>query len=253
MRINEIITAEFYTNNGSEYPLNKSSREFHGLVYLTCKRGKLIIDGKSYNNSTGNISYLPYRSQYRVELPDNYLSCYVINFSGEVKYGHIIQDNCTDLAPLFEQATRLWRRHREDEYFRLDCMAITYRIFAELLRRRDNSAPPCRIKKQINPCIEKIHESYILPDFKVSTLAPMIGVSERYLCRRFNEVYGMSPKRYLNELRIKRAKELLIGNFNVSEVAGLTGFRDIYHFSSFFKTQCGISPSEYRVSKNFVI
>ena len=45
---------------------------------------------------------------------------------------------------------------------------------------------------------------------------------------------------------MKRAKELLSGSYTVGEIAGIVGFQSIYHFSSFFKTECGISPTEYR-------
>ena len=249
VRIDKIVSVEFYINNGSNYPLDKKSREYHGLICLFDSSTRTIIDGRTYPSVNGSISFLPMYKKYRIELPENYLACYVINFFGEVDCGHIIQGGCEDMFPLFEEAVRIWRRHREDEYYRLDCAALIYKIFAELCRRRDRSGLPFRKKERLAPVIDKIHNDYGSPGLKISDLAPLIGVSERYLCKIFSEVYGMSPKRYLTELRVKRAKELLAGNIPIGEVSRLVGFGDVYHFSSFFKNECGIPPGQYRVER----
>ena len=60
----------------------------------------------------------------------------------------------------------------------------------------------------------------------------------------------------LDELRaqlpveIRRAKELLAANsgqeYPISEIAKQVGFSDVYHFSNFFRRECGMPPSEYR-------
>ena len=71
-------------------------------------------------------------------------------------------------------------------------------------------------------------------------------MGERNLCKSFYAVYGCSPKRYLTDLRMKRAKELLRVDHTVTETARMVGFRDIYHFSVCFKKEFGISPLEYR-------
>lgn len=252
VKIDKMVTAEHYTNNGSEYPLDKKSREYHGLVYTHNCSTRNIIDGRTYMNTNGSVTFLPMYKKYRVELPDNYMSCYVINFFGEVDCDYMNLYECEDMFSLFEEAVRIWRRHREDEYYRLDCASITYKIFAELCRRRDRSGPPLRKKERLAPVIEKIHNEYNSPGLKISELAPFIGVGERYLCNIFKEIYGMPPKRYLVELRIKRAKELLSGNIPVSEVARLVGFGDVYHFSNIFKNECGIPPSEYRADRPVV-
>ena len=60
----------------------------------------------------------------------------------------------------------------------------------------------------------------------------------------------MSPRQYVTKMKIDYAKELLmINRYNISEIAELCGFENVYYFSNVFKKQVGISPIAY--IKNF--
>jgi AraC-like DNA-binding protein len=70
-----------------------------------------------------------------------------------------------------------------------------------------------------------------------------------YSCFRklFKKELGLSPNQYLLDIRIKKAKELLLStDFSINEIAGKTGFESIYHFSKFFKQKNKLSPSLFR-------
>lgn len=244
--IDELVLVELYINDGSAYPLDKQSRETDGLIYFCGSSELIYIDGRRYEILPDCVVYFRRGEKYRVEVTGEGISCYVINFFCRNPDGYIIQENCTDIKHMFIEAERIWRRHRDDEYYRLECISLAYHIMAEICRRRDHQLAPLRRRGQLDPVIEYIHENYSSPELKVAQLSGLIGVSERALCRNFAEVYGRSPKRYIAELRMKRAKELLSGSYTVGEIAGIVGFQSIYHFSSFFKTECGISPTEYR-------
>lgn len=101
------------------------------------------------------------------------------------------------------------------------------------------------------PNAVKLATEYILAHFADETLsaeriAAAAGVSDAYLRRLFRTSYGMPPKAYLQDVRIRRAKELLSLNFlSVGEIASACGYASIYHFCRAFKTQCGQTPKEY--------
>lgn len=80
-------------------------------------------------------------------------------------------------------------------------------------------------------------------------LSQNANISYEYFRRIFENVYGVSPVKYLNKLRIDRAKELLnSGMYTVADAAFQSGFSDISYFSRFFKKETGLSPSEYKKS-----
>ncbi len=75
------------------------------------------------------------------------------------------------------------------------------------------------------------------------------GLSYAHQFRVFRRSYGISPLRYVAELRMVRIKNLLRDtDLPVSVVADKTGFDNLGYFSRMFKKHAGMSPREYRLS-----
>ena len=84
-------------------------------------------------------------------------------------------------------------------------------------------------------------------DIRVEELAERIGVDRKYLRNLFVEYLGVSTKDYIMNLRIERAKELLLStDIAVNSVAFSVGYSDALGFSKMFKKYTGLSPSDYR-------
>jgi AraC-like DNA-binding protein len=84
----------------------------------------------------------------------------------------------------------------------------------------------------------------------VTNVAEKFNVSEVYIRRIFKERFSMTPKEYLQRLRIDYARKLLsYGCISISEVAAKSGFNDEKYFSSAFKKDVGKSPSAYAKNK----
>ncbi len=84
----------------------------------------------------------------------------------------------------------------------------------------------------------------------VEDMAAFCNVSENYLRRVFHENTGMSPKNYLDNLRMNRAAELLTGTTqSISDIAAQLGYMDAYHFIRRFSQIMALPPARYR--KNF--
>ena len=81
----------------------------------------------------------------------------------------------------------------------------------------------------------------------VSEIAGAVKLSDRYLYNLFVRHEGVSPKRYMNGLRLNRAASMLKNtNCSVSEAGSAVGFFDVLAFSRFFSKNMGVSPSAYR-------
>jgi signal transduction histidine kinase/DNA-binding response OmpR family regulator len=83
--------------------------------------------------------------------------------------------------------------------------------------------------------------------FSVPRLAQEFAMSESTLLRQLKRLTGLTPVKYLQELRLDRARELMEENSEVSvqKVASEIGYQDVRSFSRIFKKRFGISPSEY--------
>lgn len=78
-------------------------------------------------------------------------------------------------------------------------------------------------------------------------LAQIAGYSERQLLRLFHETFATTPRKYIIDLRIRRAKHLLsTSNLSVGEIAWKCGFDDQNYFARCFKRNTGLTPTAYQ-------
>ena len=82
-------------------------------------------------------------------------------------------------------------------------------------------------------------------------LAKKYNVSYSFFRKMFRKYTGMSPGQYHLQLRLPRAKELLVSTDNsIKEISYELGFQSIFHFSSLFKKKEGVTPSYFRNKNN---
>ncbi len=80
-----------------------------------------------------------------------------------------------------------------------------------------------------------------------SEIAAELFLTPEYLAKLYKKKTGMNLKDYINEYRIKRAKQLLkFEGISISDVAEMVGFDNFSYFSTVFKKITGMSPKEYK-------
>lgn len=77
-------------------------------------------------------------------------------------------------------------------------------------------------------------------------VASAVWLSPSYFSHLFKLTMGIGYNEYLTNLRIKQAKQMLLRNVSVSDIAVSVGFRDARYFSNIFQNKTGFTPSEYR-------
>ena len=84
-------------------------------------------------------------------------------------------------------------------------------------------------------------------DLNLESIAHNFNLSPYYFSRTFKEVMGCKLTDYINTIRIKKAKELLIENkMSIKEIGYTVGYSDPNYFSKVFKKYEGYSPKEYK-------
>jgi len=145
------------------------------------------------------------------------------------------------LGALFKKLFSTWVSKKNGYYF--ESMSLLYRIFAEM--QRDNTVSKKHLEK-IAHAMEFIHNNFLSTDLSIGMLAASCNMGESYFQKLFKEIHGISPKRYIIQLKINHACDLLrSGRYTVTMVAELSGFSDIYFFSRQFKAYMGITPMQF--------
>lgn len=90
-------------------------------------------------------------------------------------------------------------------------------------------------------------ENYMRQIF-LEEIVELVHYNKTSLLQRFKEVYGTTPRNYIIQIRLQKAKELLADtDYSISEISDQVGFASVHYFSRFFKEKENYSPLEYRV------
>lgn len=82
-------------------------------------------------------------------------------------------------------------------------------------------------------------------EISMAALARGIALSAWRFSRVFRQQIGVSPRRYLCEIRVRRAQELISAGLPLAEIAAAVGFYDQSHLNRHFKRVTGITPGRY--------
>lgn len=96
----------------------------------------------------------------------------------------------------------------------------------------------------VNTVLRYIGDHYTEP-ITLTDLAQTVYLSTHYLCRLFKQVIGTSPMEYVANLRMTKAKELLIQGLSVEQTCERVGYGNLSHFSRQFRQKVGMSPRQY--------
>lgn len=153
------------------------------------------------------------------------------------------------LSTLFKKIFSTWVSKEDGYYF--ESLSLLYRIFAEMQK---DSRNPKQHAKKIAPAMDLIHNSFLTTNLSLGMLADACHMGESYFQKLFKEIHGISPKKYIIQLKLNHACDLLrLERYTVTQIAELCNFSDICFFSRQFKEYMGVTPTEfaakYRSSK----
>jgi two-component system, response regulator YesN len=100
--------------------------------------------------------------------------------------------------------------------------------------------------RTLETAVNFIHQSYT-KDLSLDEVAGQIHMNSSYFSSFFKQEIGLTFIEYLTQLRIDKAKALMIDpDLKLYEIAGMVGYQDVKYFSRLFKKAEGVTPGEYR-------
>lgn len=124
--------------------------------------------------------------------------------------------------------------------------AAAYRVLTEFYAAATTAEQQTeKLPQVVEAALKILQQDFAFLD-GIGDLAQRLEVSQEYLTRAFRDHVGMTPGKYLNQVRIEHAKLLLQrGSHSVAFVADACGFANGNYFARVFRSMVGVSPSDY--------
>ena len=129
--------------------------------------------------------------------------------------------------------------NREKLHRQLGSVTTTEEIAPEALSPRDAAF--------MNELYALMEKELANADLDIIRISEMMKISRTKFYYKVKGLTGENPSVFFRRYKLNRAADLLReGKFNMSEIAYMTGFNTLSHFSTSFKKQFGVPPSEFR-------
>jgi AraC-like DNA-binding protein len=143
------------------------------------------------------------------------------------------------LRPLHEQVMQGSREFDKEE----NLLLLLSLLLQRYGQRFESGVPACR--EEIDRACA-LMEEHFAQRIGLEQICRHVGLSKSTLLRAFTKSKGITPYRYLENIRIGQAKKLLEQGVSPVEAALRTGFSDQSHFANFFSRFIGLTPGVYR-------
>lgn len=237
------------TLNQGNVKIYNSKRNFEALSFRYESDTVIETKNRQIELKDNCVSLLPSAVDYtRISKKDKLI---VIHFksisyhSNEIEYFYPEDHN--KYYSLFKEALKIWTD--KGPSYKHEASAVLYRIFSELYK--DNK-PEVDASSKIASSMQYINENYLKSDFSLAEAAKKSHMSEVYFRKLFNAEFGVSPKRYIINRRIRNAESMInAGYYTLQEISEMCGYNDYKHFSVEFKKSTGVSPSRYKYNYKY--
>lgn len=220
-------------------------RRCDGFVYFVCGAADYIFDKYGFCAKQSNYFYLANKSRYNINVREkSKWICVDFNFNGaSPNISEAFSVNPQTAKNTFSKLFSVW--NRKLPYSEPESLSLLYGLYADAVKSTDKAYS--KRSKQLSDISEYILEHYREPELTVKSIAELAGITEQHLRRLFSNSFNTSPIKYINGLRLERAKNMLLNsNYSIAEIAESSGFNDRYYFSRVFKNELGVTPTEYR-------
>ena len=221
-----------------------SIRKYNALSFRYKSDTVMETKNSVFHLGDNAISYFPPNTDYvRTAKLDHVIVVHFLCFGQESRtIEYFYPDDAETYKLKFRKLLNIWEK--KDVGYKMKAASVLCDIFSDIY---SENRPPITKNLLINESVEFALKNFSDPLLTVETLADISHISETYFRKLFKEEYGISPKKYIVNLRINYAKELIsMGYYTLTEVSELAGFNDYLYFSVTFKRLTGTTPSEYR-------
>ena len=242
---------KFMTKNMLRH--RKNGRLDYQIIYVIKGKLELIKFGVSEFVEEGNIILFEPFLEQRYNLfckfePEIYWVHFTGSDAGRVIDEHGIRDGKVGvngtLIELFKNI--ISELQKKELFYQTSASALLMRLIVLLGRRLTASGDELPRRRSLDAVVELLHSQYN-KNWSIEELSGQCRLSRYHFMRSFREYTGLPPVKFLLDIRMAKAQELLLDlSMNISEIAETLGYAHPHYFSRVFRQYTGVSPSEYR-------
>jgi AraC-like DNA-binding protein len=225
--------------------------DFYNLTYVIQGEARYIVNGKPVELAPGSLLVLPPDTRRRgVTSPDRPMHCFSVDFDLRNSKNqdtalpfpvYSLPGRHEDIIHLFHDLSFAWVNKQPGSLIKCRgvFLQIIHRFLELVIFRDDTGARDSRIARVV-----RYMAAHYAERVTVKMMAKMAGLNPTYFGYLFRREMGVSLNRYLIQLRVKNAENMLSsGEYKVGNIAEACGFLDISHFYKQFKLIKGFPPS----------
>ena len=233
------------------YMYTSDASDFWILHFVISGKGTLIKNNGKHNVCENDIFIIrPIEKVTYIADADNPWQYVWIGFTSSTSVPCILEKSDVIHTPylkdLFIRAYEAEGFENGDTYGAYEhyLCGVIWQIFGLLLQNSNNNLNTT--VDYVKPALTIMELYYSDTKLTVAEIADRLRISKEHFSRFFKAKTGISPKKYLSDIRMKKAVELLTQSTDtVTQIALKIGFSDVFAFSRAFTNYYGCPPSQY--------
>ena len=222
------------------------SHPCHEFVYYVRGRGTGKIADASYSYAAGTWVYIPSGKKHS-EFHETETEVFFFAFESTGLEVGIREGLYEDKQNIYKYFLEIEREIKNRKPLYLYAVSLLIEQFILEVRRTRLVSSEGNMNEECMQFAKNFILAHIQQKITVREVAELVGYSYDYFRHQFLKHFGMSPKDYIINERIRRAKKRLIEtDDSIAKIAERYSFDSPSHFTRIFKKVVGISPLEYR-------
>lgn len=245
-----IASGIFYCN--SHYRVKRDNYDSFQLIYVA--DGEILLEQGGFNYTAHSGEFLIidcYKPHYYYAEKNAQTIWLHFDGSSSAEWYNEIKENCGVVIknygkslPILTTIIDMMKRGESE-------LALSSKIYELILSVPLNSkSSSLKENEELNNALKYIADNYG-KEISVAALAQTAKLSQSHFSKLFKSYTGLSPYDYLLNVRLEKAKEMLIEtDLSISEIASKTGFNSTANFIYFFHKETLASPLKFRKFKH---
>ena len=242
-----------------DYYIKRAPSPCFIIEYIVSGHGYLEINNEKYKLNPGD-AYIIHPGDFCAYYSDDKepYKKYWVNFVAGFFFTELFKEynindrviRNMDLSGFFDELFKLEELYISNDELYIPASKLIFNVLMEIALHQENDVT--------SPNIELAHKIRVFLYKSISTRITIDDIAKKFyrskndINRQFKNKYNMTPHNYLLNLRIDKAKNLLVNSKQtLAEIANFLCFSSEFHFSNSFKKNVGISPSEFRKTYGF--